>query len=256
VKLAKFHNLAALGLCDHDTVDGLKEFFQAGRDLNFQVLGGVELSLEYKGITHLLGLGVKSQGLFPESLEVVKDYRMERNRKLLERLAEVGVNLSWERLLEISAGGQMGRPHFARALCEAGYCHDLPEAFDRYLAKGRPTYVNKIRPSPSKALAILRQSGFAPVLAHPISLKISADQFEKAMPDWLDWGLIGIEAYHPDQSPEFSQFIVRLCKKFKLVATAGSDYHGANKKTPLNWVNHHSPFGLQVIDELTRAMEA
>jgi predicted metal-dependent phosphoesterase TrpH len=254
VKLAKFHNLAALALCDHDTVDGLKEFFEAGRELNFRVLGGVEISLEYKNITHLLGLGVKSQGELPESLEVVKDFRLERNKKLHARLAEAGVNLSWERLLEISAGGQMGRPHFAIAMREGGYCHDLADCFKRYLAKGCPTYVNKIRPTPQKALGILRQSGFAPVLAHPVSLRLSADEFDRAMPDWVEWGLIGLEAYHPDQSPEFSEFMVRICKKYNLVATAGSDYHGANKKTPLSWVKRHSPLGLRVIDDLTRAM--
>jgi predicted metal-dependent phosphoesterase TrpH len=255
VKLAKFNKLAALGLCDHDTVDGLDEFYAAGRAQNYRVLGGLELSLEFKGITHLLGLGVKCQGELPKTLEVVKRFRLERNLKLHQNLVQAGINLSWERLLEISLGGQMGRPHFARAMVEAGYCQSMPEAFDRYLARGRPTYVNKVRLSPEKALALLRASGFAPILAHPISLGLTSAEFEKTIPGWIDWGLIGIEAYHPDQGLDFTHFIARTCKKYGLVATAGSDYHGANKKTPLSWVKTHSPYGVEIIEALIEALD-
>ncbi|MDR0621457.1 MAG: PHP domain-containing protein [Deltaproteobacteria bacterium] len=255
VKLARFHGLAALALCDHDTAEGLDEFFAAGREMAFRVIGGVELSLEFKGTTHLLGLGVGKRGELPSDLEVVKEFRHERNLKLLERLAQAGVKLSWERLLEISGGGQMGRPHFARAMVESGYCQSLPEAFDRYLAKGRPTYVNKVRPVPQKALRLLRERGFAPVLAHPISLGLTAEEFTKTVPDWIDWGLVGLEAYHPDHPPAFTEFIAGLGKKNGLVVTAGSDYHGANKKTPLSWVKRHSPLGLETIDALNRAMD-
>jgi predicted metal-dependent phosphoesterase TrpH len=255
VLLAVHNRLAAMALCDHDTVDGLNEFYTAGNAMDFTVIGGLELSLEFVGTTHLLGLGVKAQNKLPKTLEVVKEFRLERNRRLHQRLAEAGVVLSWERLLEIAAGGQMGRPHFARAMCEAGYCHSLAEAFDRYLSKGRPTYVNKVRPEPEKALGLLRRSGFAPVLAHPVSLGLSALEFEKFIPSWKDWGLVGLEAYHPDQSWDFSSFIVDLCKKYGLVATAGSDFHGANKKTPLTWVKTHSPLGLEVIEALIRALD-
>jgi predicted metal-dependent phosphoesterase TrpH len=255
VKLARFNNLAALALCDHDTVEGLPEFFGAGREAGYLALGGLELSLDYRGTTHLLGLGVGARGELPESLEAVKGFRLERNRRLHECLAGAGVRLSWERLLEISGGGQMGRPHFARAMVEAGYCQSLPEAFDRYLAKGRPTYVDKVRPVPKKALALLRGSGFAPVLAHPVSMGLGADEFVRAMPEWVDWGLVGLEAYHPDQGPDFSGFIVGVCDRFGLVATAGSDFHGANKKTPLSWVKDHSPLGLEVVGALTHALD-
>jgi predicted metal-dependent phosphoesterase TrpH len=247
--------LAALALCDHDTVEGLAEFFEAGKALDFRVLGGLELSLEYTGTTHLLGLGVKAEGFFPESLSVVKGFRLERNQRLRERLAEHGIKLSWDRILAISGDGQMGRPHFARAMVEAGYCQTMQEAFDKYLRKGCPTYVNKIRPTPEKALAILREAGYAPVLAHPVSLNLKPDEFEKAIADWIDWGLVGLEAYHPDHGPDFSTFIVGLCKKYQLVATAGSDFHGANKKVTLTWVKTHSPLGVNTIEALSQALD-
>jgi predicted metal-dependent phosphoesterase TrpH len=255
VRLALHNNLAALGLCDHDTVDGLPEFYQAGLEHNFPVVGGLELSLEFVGTTHLLGLGVLEMGVIPKELAVVKDFRLERNRRLLESLKRAGVVLDWEKLLELSKGGQMGRPHFARAMVEAGYCQNLPEAFDRYLAKGRPAYVNKVRPKPEQALRLLRQAGFAPVLAHPLSLRLSLGELAKTIPQWREWGLIGLEAWHPDQSEDFSESICRVCRRFGLIATAGSDYHGANKKTPLSWVKHHSPLGQKVIEDLITALK-
>lgn len=256
VRLARHSGLAALGLCDHDTIDGLKEFYAAAKEQNYPVVGGLELSSEYVGTTHILGLGVLAKDSFSHELDAVQNFRLERNKKLLNRLAEAGVSLSWERLLEISRGGQMGRPHFARAMVEAGYCQSLPEAFDRYLAKGRPTYVNKIRPKPDQALSLLRAAGFAPVLAHPISLGLTGDDLKKVLPQWKDWGLVGLEAYHPDQSQSFSEMIRRFCRQFDLVATAGSDYHGANKKTPLTWVKENSPLGLEVLEKLKAALAA
>jgi predicted metal-dependent phosphoesterase TrpH len=255
VKLAKYCSLATLGLCDHDSVDGLEEFYLAGKTLGFPVIGGIELSLDFIGTTHLVGLGVLANGTIPAELEVVKNYRLERNRKLLTNLQNMGVNLDWERILEISQGGQMGRPHFARAMVEAGFCQNMPEAFNRYLGKGRAAYVNKVRPKPQVALALLRSAGFAPVLAHPISIGLTIDELKKTIPDWIDWGLVGLEAYHPDQSPGYSQQIGQICRDFGLVATVGSDFHGANKKTPLTWARDNSPLGVEVIAKLTLALE-
>jgi predicted metal-dependent phosphoesterase TrpH len=252
--LGSRHGLAALALCDHDTVDGLPEFGAAGAELGFAAIGGVELSLEFVGTTHLLGLGVKARGGLPPTLEAVKGFRLERNLRLHERLAQVGVKIDWGRLLELSRGGQMGRPHFARAMCEAGYCRGLDEAFDRYLGKGRPAYVNKIRPSPEKALGLLRASGFAPVLAHPVSLGLSISEMGAFLPQWREWGLVGLEAFHPDQTVDFGRQVQGLCRRHGLVATAGSDFHGANKRTPLSWVRDHSPLGLEVLAALAAAL--
>jgi predicted metal-dependent phosphoesterase TrpH len=254
VGLARRCSLACLALCDHDTVDGLEEFFRAGRELDFPVVGGLELSLNFSGTTHLLGLGVLADGTIPKELEAVKNYRLERNLRLLESLKNNGVALDWERVLEISGGGQTGRPHFARAMVEAGYCQTMPEAFDRYLARGRRAYVDKVRPKPEEALGLLRSAGFAPVLAHPVSMGLGVDGLAGTLPRWMDWGLAGLEAYHPDQTPEFAQSIVKICRRFGLVPTAGSDFHGANKKTPLTWARDHSPLGVKTLAELTEAL--
>ncbi|MDR1546524.1 MAG: PHP domain-containing protein [Deltaproteobacteria bacterium] len=254
--LAQAFGLAGAALCDHDTVEGLDEFMDAGRRLNFTTIGGVELSLQHVGTTHLLGLGVSADGRVPPALEAVKGYRQERNRRLFERLVQLGYQISWERVEEIAGQGQMGRPHFARALVEAGFFGDLQEAFNRLLAKGQPAYVDKIRHAPRTALELLRRSGFAPVLAHPVSLKLEAARWPQMLSQWKDWGLVGLEAYHPDQGPEFTAFLLGLAKRCGLTVTAGSDYHGANKKTPLSWVKERSPLGLEVLERLRAALDA
>ncbi|MDR1656207.1 MAG: PHP domain-containing protein [Deltaproteobacteria bacterium] len=255
IRLARRCHLAGLALCDHDTVDGLEEFIQAGSEFGLPAIGGVELSLEYIRITHLLGLGVKAVGESAPALKEIQKFRSERNNRLFEKLAGLGIRLDWERLLEFSHGGQLGRPHFARAMMEAGFVSNIQQAFDRYLGKGRPAYVDKVRLRPQQALEFLRKNGFAPVLAHPISLRLDKAQWLDVIPQWKEWGLIGLEAFHPDQEEDFRDFIIKMAKRFKLVVTAGSDYHGANKKTPLTWVRDNSPLGLEVITFLREALD-
>jgi predicted metal-dependent phosphoesterase TrpH len=253
--VAKRSRLACLGLCDHDTVDGLAELAKAGRELDFPVIGGVELSLQYERVTHLLGLGVEASRNSPPQLGEIKHWRHERNLKLLGALADLGVKLDWGRLLALAGGGQMGRPHFARAMLEKGYVSELQEAFDKYLGKGRPAYVDKVRLAPKEAIGLLRGKGFAPVLAHPISLGLSPERWRAVIRDWVDWGLAGLEAWHPDQGEAFTAFVRDLAKKHRLVATAGSDYHGANKATPITWVRERSPLGLGVVDDLREKLK-
>ena len=250
VVLGRLSGLAGLGLCDHDTVDGLPELIEAGREMDFPVIGGIELSLQYERITHLLGLGVSAVGGRPPELGEIKQWRLERNQRLFETLKGLGVNLEWERLIELSGGGQMGRPHFARAMVELGCVSDLQEAFEKFLGKGRPAYVDKVRLGPKEAIALLRGKGFAPVLAHPVTLGLSPERWREVLPQWADWGLAGLEAWHPDQDEAYTDFIRAMAKSHDLVATAGSDYHGANKATPITWVRDHSPLGIGVVEAL------
>jgi predicted metal-dependent phosphoesterase TrpH len=139
-------------------------------------------------------------------------------------------------------------------MLEAGYVTTLQEAFDRFLAKGKPAYVDKVRLSPSKAIALLRENGFAPVLAHPISLQLSPNEWLEKLPVWKDWGLVGLEVFHPNHDVFFTDFIAEMAERFSFVSTAGSDYHGANKSTPITWVNGNSPIGLEVLETLKNAI--
>jgi predicted metal-dependent phosphoesterase TrpH len=250
VKLAKLAGLAGVGLCDHDTVEGVEEFKKAGLEFGFAVIGGVELSLEFSNITHLLGLDVAGSLERPPLLLGLQDFRRQRNQRLFERLAEIGLSLSWETIERLSGGGQIGRPHFAKAMIEKGYCHSIQEAFDRYLGKGRAAYVAKVRPTPKEALELLRGAGYAPVLAHPHSLRLPPDKWFQFLPQLKRDGLLGLEVYHPEHSPDQIKFFSGLARRFDLVITAGSDFHGANKRAPITWVKHHSPVGMEALSSL------
>lgn len=246
--------LEILALTDHDTVDGLGEFFQAGAGTGLTLLGGVEISLEHPKTFHLLGYNVRGGAGIPSALERLQGFRDERNRLMLKRLNGLGYAITWERLKELSPDGQLGRPHFATALLEKGYFTDRQAVFDELLKKGQPGYVDKIRLDPPDGLAMLRAAKWAPVLAHPVSLGLSADQWPAFMAELVDMGLVGVEVYHPDMNEQESRFFLELAARFKLAPTCGSDFHGANKATPLTWVQTHSPLGLAAIEQLRQTM--
>ena len=172
VRLAKEGGLTAMALTDHDTVDGLPEAVAAGESLGVEIIPGVEISAQFPGGTmHILGLFVDyHNGLLDQRLAVLKQARLDRNPQIISKLNALGIPITMARVEEISGGGQVGRPHIARALMELGRVRDLQEAFDKYLGWRKPGYVSKFRFSPEAALAMIREAKGIPVLAHPFTL--------------------------------------------------------------------------------------
>lgn len=243
--------LAGLALTDHDTVDGLAEFMAAGQALGIPVLGGLEISLDYPGTMHLLGYDVTGGRETPSALDSLKIFRAERNLKMLDVLARQGYRLEWEKLMALAGGGQLGRPHFAALLLEKGYFKTLEEVFEKLLAKDRPGYVEKIRLSPEEGLAMIRRAGWAPVLAHPASLNLTADDYPAVIGRLTASGLVGLEVVHPSHNPDQISFFKKLARDFDLVTTAGSDFHGAAKPAiGLDWVKSAASSGWEMVERL------
>lgn len=250
-RAAKAEGLAAAALTDHDTIDGLADFMAEGKAVGLEVIGGVEISLEHSGTMHLLGLNAAGVEGFPAALARLKTYRVERNLKMLDILGRQGYYLSWDKLLELARGGQMGRPHFAALLLQKGYFKTRDEVFEQLLGKGKPGYVDKIRLSPEEGLAMLREVRWAPVLAHPVSLGLEAHRWPGYIDQLKSWGLAGLEVHHPSHNPDQVEFFSALARKHGLVATAGSDYHGEFKPAAgLNWTRLNSPAGREMIEAL------
>lgn len=250
--------LVGLALTDHDTVDGLAEFQAAGRALGLAALGGVEISLEHpSGSMHLLAYNLSGQETVPEALSRLKKFREERNRKMLERLAGLGCRLSWDRLKELSGGGQLGRPHFAALLVEDGYCRSREEAFERFLGRGRPGYVDKVRLSSREGLAMVRRAGWVPALAHPVSLNLDPAGLRAAVCALKDEGLAALEAVHPSHNPDQTLFLKKLARDLDLAVTAGSDFHGAAKPDiSLEWVKSAGSPGWEMVERLRDRLPA
>lgn len=251
VQSAAEAGLSGLALTDHDTVDGLEEFLEAGRRFGLLTTGGVEISLEHTGTMHLLGYNAVGGPGLPASLSRLKSFRLERNRVLHDKLDRLGYRLDWDKLLARSGGGQLGRPHFAALLVEEGYFPTTDEVFQRLLAKGQPGYVDKKRMSVEEGLAVIREAGWAPVLAHPVSLGLNPGDWPEFMAGLKDKGLLGLEIRHPSMDREESNFFQGLARRFDLIATAGSDFHGASKPhIKLDWALENSPFGEETLEAL------
>jgi len=232
VRLAKEGGLAAMALTDHDTVDGLPEAVAAGQEFGVEVIPGVEISAQFPGGTmHILGLFVEyHNGRLDERLAVLKQARIDRNPRIIAKLNALGIPITMEKVDQISGGGQVGRPHIARALMEAGYVQDLQEAFDKYLGWHRPAYVSKFRFPPEAALAMIREAKGIPVLAHPFTLGLgSAYALKNLIIELKGLGLAGLEVYYSEHTPEQEALYLKLVRELDLQISGGSDFHGLNK---------------------------
>jgi 3',5'-nucleoside bisphosphate phosphatase len=232
VRYAKEGGLSAFALTDHDTVDGLAEAAAAGRTLGVEVIPGVEISARNPGGTmHILGLGINfHDGKLDARLAVLKQARAERNPQIIAKLNALGIPVTMEQVEHISGGGQVGRPHIARALMESGYVSSIQQAFEIYLRNNGKAYVGKFRFPPEEAIAMIREAQGAPILAHPFTLGLgTAFALKNTLRELQALGLAGIEAFYSEHTPEQEALYLKLAQELGLLVTGGSDYHGENK---------------------------
>lgn len=232
VACAKSKGLSCIAITDHDTVSGISEGKAGGNDEGIEVVSGVEVSVMFEGGTmHILGhfLNADDRDLL-KKLSGVQEARRERNPKMIQRLNELGFELCMEDVEKIAGGRQVGRPHVASAMVKKGYAKDRQEAFDKYLGKGRPAYIEKRKMTSEEAIGMIRKAKGTASLAHPAYLNLgSREAFETVLRRLADEGLQGIEAYSSHHSGEEAEDYERVAKRFGLVATGGSDFHGGNK---------------------------
>ena len=223
VRAASRAKLAAIALTDHDTVAGIGEAQHAGEELGVRVVAGVELSaVEGDTETHLLGLHLRDTGVLERALAGLREMRERRARRIVERLDGIGVHISMESVLAQAADGAVGRPHVARALIAEGWAVDSRDAFDRYLAAGRPAYVPKEQLGMRDAIAMIHDAGGLAVLAHP-----AASGTRDRLTVLRTQGLDGVEVRHPSHSSADTTRLAALARELDLVPSGGSDWHGA-----------------------------
>ncbi len=232
VRYAKSRGLQAIAITDHDTIEGCEEGSSEGEKLGFEVISGIEISAEHSpGSMHILGFFLDiHHALLNERLEYLQRARAERNPKIIEKLNQLGVRITYEEVLKASGGGQVGRPHFANVLIEKKYVRSFQEAFERFLKKGAPAYVDKVRFTSKEALHFINEAKGVAVLAHPNTLGLGGhSDLEKLILRLVDEGLKGIEVYYPEHSSaEIGQYKA-LAERFGLLSTGGTDYHGMEK---------------------------
>jgi predicted metal-dependent phosphoesterase TrpH len=228
IRLAAERGLDAVAVTDHDTTDGLREAEAAGAEHGVEVVPGVEFSAEHLGASvHVLcyWMDASHEG-FQAELSRLRDDRFRRGELMVDKLQALGFDVSFERVREIAKGGNIVRPHVAQAMVEAGIVASEEEAFERWIADGRPAHVPKHALDPVDAVALIRQAGGLCVLAHP---GMWGDQ--TAVPDELieamtGAGMAGLEVDHTDHSPEQRERYRAMAADLGLVVTGGSDCHG------------------------------
>jgi predicted metal-dependent phosphoesterase TrpH len=237
VRQAAAVGLDCLALTDHDSVAGIDEAWHAAGELGVRLIAGVELSVRdaHGNDDHLLGLFIdpnaESLVAWLRRLQADRERMADRTIAELERL---GVAVSRARVADLAQGAVVTRPHIARALVEAGHVATEQEAFDRFLGSGRPAAPKRPSAEPAAAIASIHAAGGIACLAHPVFCQ-EPDALERltALPPRLDHlvdaGLVALECFYPDATPEVSRQLADLAGARKLIATGGSDYHGPGK---------------------------
>ncbi len=233
--LARESGLKAISITDHDTIDGVLEIYRNPPCACLEFITGVEISCEPPpefsslGSIHLLGYGfsVYDRGL-KAMLNAARNARRQRNPRIIECLNRLGIRISMDQIRQRFGAVQAGRPHIAELLRELGYVETFDQAFDLYLGRGRPAYVEKFKVPCQKAVQVLLQAGGIPVLAHPGLIPFTAsDQMEAFIDTLVGYGLGGMEVYYTDHDEALTVFYENLAASKKLVATGGSDFHGS-----------------------------
>lgn len=215
-----------IAVTDHDSMEGIPAAREAARAYGIAVLEGVELSCGAQKEIHVLGYGFDPEhGALRDFCAARRAQREERTAQMVQRLCEIGKPVSLDRVRAL-ARGVMGRPHVARALLEAGHVASVSEAFDRFLAPGKPGYVPKEDVRVAQAVELIAQAGGVAVLAHPMELKMGEGMLQSLIAEWAQQGLAGIEVWHPSAQNNHAAFLHRLAQRTGLLVTGGSDFHG------------------------------
>jgi 3',5'-nucleoside bisphosphate phosphatase len=221
---AASRGVRVLAITDHDSTEGLPEAFEeAERRRPLELLPGIEINCDVEGAEiHVLGYLMEWQApWFQEFCREQRRERRERVHRMAERMAALGMPFDADEVFALVKEGSAGRPHVAQVMVARGYVKTVREAFDKYLAAGRPGHVPRKKLTPEDAVRLIRRAGGVPVFAHPGL----ADR-DQLIPGLIAAGLMGIECYYTEHSAQQRATYLQICKDHDLVATGGSDFHG------------------------------
>lgn len=224
VRMAARAKVTLLALTDHDCIGGVAEAVRTGAECGVSVVPGVEFDNEWPHELHILGLDVDmNHPVLIRAMEVARERREKRNAIIFSKLKEAGVDAE-----PYLRRGQTAttKLHIAHALIDGGYAAEVKEAFAKYLRPGTPGYYVEKRFTPEQVLEIIHRADGVPVLAHPCHIR---DNFHSLLNELVSMGLLGIEAFYPSNTPKQTELFLSVASQYKLMATCGSDFHGANR---------------------------
>jgi predicted metal-dependent phosphoesterase TrpH len=214
--------LRVVSITDHDAISGHVAAISYADEKGIELISGIELSASKSDDDiHILGYYVRpDDSQLQESLDRFRRIRLERGKKMLERLAGLGIRVDFGDVLEAAGGAPLGRPHLAEAMVKHGCVGSYNEAFYKYLSLGGPVYVPKAKLTPAQAIDLIHEAGGVAAMAHPALTKRDGMIEELAAS-----GLDGIEIFHPTHNAATRKRYRKLAEKYGLFLTGGSDSH-------------------------------
>lgn len=230
VRHAQEVGLSALALSDHDTTAGLPEALAEADRLSFHFIPGVELSVISATETHIVGLAIDPNSpSLQKALAVAQDFRRERNQTTAAKLAALGFDCPLAEAEALAGHGIVGRGHFAKLMVKKGYAASVPEAFEHYLASGRPAYTGEHPFTDREAIELIHSAGGVAILAHLHLIRLTDEALFSYLKKLKAFGLDGIEGYYTEYSEEMGIRYRGFAEKLALLLSGGSDFHGTIK---------------------------
>lgn len=229
VSLAIKVGLDVISITDHDSIDGVIPALETARTFNsLRIIPGVEISTDVpNGEIHILGYFIDyTNDDLIQALREFREAREGRALKMIAKLRNLGKEIKWGRVRELARGGSIGRPHIAQALLEAGHIKTLSEAFEKYIGRQGPAYVERKKLLPQEAVRLIAAARGLPVLAHPT---FTGDlNLDEVIIELKNAGLVGIEVYYDKYTAVEISRLEKVAERYRLISTGGSDYHAFN----------------------------
>ena len=249
VRLLVAQGVTIAAITDHDSTEGLDEAFdEAARHPSLRLIAGIEMSADHpqgEGDLHLLGYFLRYHNeSFQDQLRQFREGRTDGAKMMVDKLAQLGLPVDWERVREIAADASIGRPHIAQAMAERGYISSPREAFNGYLEDGGKAYIARPHISFEGAVKLINSVGGVAVLAHPLYAK----NYAELIPALPAMGVVGMEVHYAEFSPERRANLARLAAQYHLLPCGGSDYHAVG--TPAEHLPGSAGPPIEVFDQL------
>ncbi|OQY41252.1 MAG: hypothetical protein B6227_05810 [Fusobacteriia bacterium 4572_74] len=231
VERAKKNNIEVMAITDHDNVDGLKEGRQEAEKKGITFVNGIEISANFKDKDiHILGYFLNLEDKeFLGWLKKLQKKRHNRTLKILSKLSDLGIDISFSEVEGEVLGNVIGRPHIAKMIIKKGFSATMDEVFDRYLGDGKPAYVPKVGVDMVEVVKKLKANGAVVILAHPHLISHPDDTMINIIDSLVKNGLDGLELYYPNIETRKKNKLLKIAKRRDLILTGGSDFHGLNR---------------------------
>jgi hypothetical protein len=247
----------AMALADHDTMDGVAEAMAEAERAGILCIPAVEYStLDGEREIHMLGYGLDPDDpALRRALRILSAGRFSRAMLMVEKLNELDVAITWERVQEIAGDENVGRPHVAKAMQEAGYIREIKEAFtEDWIANGGRAYVERVRITPEESIAQIRAAGGIAVLAHPGRFRSDDDTIgDDVIARYIAAGLEGIEVFYSRHTPAMEAHYRAIAEQHGLAMTGGSDDHGSNAEPLLGTIRLPNEYVTRLVAAIAAA---